>query len=235
MMLNNNWFINDTLDVEYKRYLLLAYFQQVNEHFSYNKVFPDMKDLQEHHQTILSFLKQRKNFENNIPKRIDKFDWNNLSIVYKDSLKGDVVFNEMDEIFNFALPKFEKYIKEGKDIINFVEDNLQFEVVGIDPLYKNEGYLLLQVNQDKRVHVYQYSSYLFSNQNTYSHYTKTKFLTSFHQRVSEPLTKLKRKLINMFKILPNPATYYVSVNLPFPIQETLLPIAVNRLNAYVFK
>ena len=53
--LSVNWFIEGSLDFEYKKYQLLAYLQQINQHFNKTKLYPDLNDLIFHYNNIFAF------------------------------------------------------------------------------------------------------------------------------------------------------------------------------------
>ena len=49
----------------------------------------------------------------------------------------------------------EKTLEEGRELFEFVEENIELSPVGVTPIYANEGYLF--VNQDKDKIVFSFS------------------------------------------------------------------------------
>ena len=50
--LNRDWVTEGNLDVEYKKYLLLAYLQFVQQNFSQKKLYPPLSELIEHYRSF---------------------------------------------------------------------------------------------------------------------------------------------------------------------------------------
>ena len=59
--LSPNWITEKHIDFEYKKYLLLAYLTEVNNHFEKNILYPCFSDVIEHYKNVTS-LKQHKKF-----------------------------------------------------------------------------------------------------------------------------------------------------------------------------
>jgi hypothetical protein len=49
---------------------------------------------------------------------------------------------QLRKITEFALTKFTRQIEQGKAIFDFVEEQFEFDYVGIIPIYNREGYVL---------------------------------------------------------------------------------------------
>lgn len=231
--LNDNWITEKHVDFEYKKYVLLAYLQEVNQDFNACKLYPVLSDLLTHYQNTLSFKENKDRIVNTFPKRITGFDAEQLQVQYEQLLNDDVLIQEIENIIRFSLPKFKYYLEEGKKIYDFFEEHLTIIPVGVIPLHIQEGYLLLKDVQTNNVKAYQYNIRLFNTPQENYRAIYTDFVDEFRCTYSNTFENIKSHLIKNHKDLPNPATYAIDTDLAIPLQETYLPIAKRILVRYI--
>jgi hypothetical protein len=65
--LSSNWFFEDLLDLEYKKYVLLAYLQDVDKHFTQIKLYPQLNELVNHYRLLKRFMDQKNNLYLDFP------------------------------------------------------------------------------------------------------------------------------------------------------------------------
>jgi hypothetical protein len=132
--------------------------------------------------------------------------------------------NQLEEIVEYALPKMNDTLKLGKEIYEQVEAKLKIEPIGIMPLYVDEGYLLMELGNNKQTDVYQYkvSKFSYSGEGYKSVYLE--FLESIRRGIGDTFEGIKLHLIRAYKALPNPATFLINSEQQFPVKETLMPI-----------
>jgi len=128
------------------------------------------------------------------------------------------------------MPKIKAYLDNGKEIYDFIEDNLKLYPVGLIPLRKEEGYMIL-AGQKKEYLVYNYIMSIFSTPTDKYRSLQTTYLKSYKKSISNTLINIKSDLIKTYKKLPNPATYVVESDINIPVRETFLPIAKKMLVA----
>ena len=51
--LNKDWITENSLDFEYKKYVLLAYLQSVEKEFEVQRLYPALSDLVEHYRNVI--------------------------------------------------------------------------------------------------------------------------------------------------------------------------------------
>ena len=56
--LEKDWLTSGLIDFEYKKYILLAYLQEVKGNFDSNKLYPHLSDLIFHYQNLLDLKKK---------------------------------------------------------------------------------------------------------------------------------------------------------------------------------
>ena len=64
--LSETWFAEGRIDFELKKYTLLAYLQEINKHFSENKLYPQLADIIFHYNNIVAFRENKKYLQEHI-------------------------------------------------------------------------------------------------------------------------------------------------------------------------
>ena len=233
MALSETWFLDGYIDFELQKYKLLAYLQEVNKYFNANKLYPQLADVIFHYRNISDFRENKRLLQNQFPKELSKVNMEKLELVYKEMLQDGDIMAELEDIVNYAMGKMKGTISSGTEIYELVEQQLYIEPVGILPLYKNEGYLLLRYKQNSEVKAYNYTISML--QASEANYTamKMEYIDSFTKNISVTYEQIKRQIINMIQTLPNPAVYFIESTLEVPLKETLLPIAKRALVRHI--
>lgn len=224
-----NWFVEGLTDFEYKKYILLAYLQHVHKNFEENKLYPELADLVAHYQNLNLFLETKGTLLKEFPKTLSKVDLKNFRLKYEKTIQDDELMGEITRIVEYSLPKMKSGLEQGRDRYDGIEAAINFAPIGILPLYKNEGYLLLKSGQVADTRVYQYHITLFEGSTEKYRGISTTYIGNYPHGMVYTFENIKKELVKSRKELPNPATYLVeSANL-LPEQETLLPIAKRLL------
>jgi|ERR1051326_3168919 hypothetical protein len=231
--LGDNWITERTLDFEYKKYVLLAYLQEVDKEFGSSKLYPALADLYGHYRNAIAFKENKKNMEDNFPQKLSALDMQQFRIKYEKILEDDAVMKEIEVILDFSIPKFEKYVAEGKKIFDTIEEQLTIFPVGVMPLNGDEGYLFLKDGKLADTKVYEYQIRLFEQPGGRYRGIHTQYVCSYTKNYVNTFESIKTDLIRTKKDLPNPAAYAVETELVLPMEETFLPIAKRILVKYV--
>lgn len=231
--LAKNWLTDKHIDFEYKKYVLLAYLQNVDESFDSNCLYPHLGDLITHYKSLVSLKKNKNNLYNKFPSQITSADFSNFKLVYEKISDDDKVMKELESIIDFSLPHFEHYMIEGKKIYDFIESNINIFPIGVMPLHRNEGYLLLKGGVKSQTMVYEYVITLFEGPNENLKGISTEYIDSFDDSIGNTYEEIKLHLVKRYVKHPNPATYAVESELQIPIKETFLPLAKRSLVKYV--
>jgi hypothetical protein len=228
-----NWLTEGLIDFEYKKYLLLAYLEGVKAEFAESRLFPVFSDLIMHFQNLQQVKEHKKLVYEKFPQRISRADFEKLKLVYEKIVEDDETMKEIEDILQFATPRFNKAVNTGKEIYDYIESNLEISPVGITPIYHDEGYLLLDAFPGKETWVYAYHMSIFEN--TYETYRgiRTEFLQTVRRGLADTYESIKLGLTRQHQHLPNPATFVVVAKVPCPFEHSLLPIAKRSLVKYV--
>jgi hypothetical protein len=222
--LSKDWITNGLIDFEYKKYILLAYLQQVRGNFNEVKLYPALSDLLERYQDALTFQKRKNLMKSGFPKEISRIDIEKLKILYEEMIEDSDLMNQLEEIVEYALPKMNDTLQIGKEIYEQVEAKLTIEPIGIMPLYVDEGYLLMELGNHKQTDVYQYKVAKFSYSGEGYKSVYLEFMESIRRGIGDTFEGIKLQLIRAYKTLPNPATFLINSEQQFPVKETLMPI-----------
>jgi len=229
MKLSETWFIEGHIDFELQKYRLLAYLQEVNRYFNETKLYPQLSDIIFHYNNLTAFRDNKRFLQDQFPKRIDQLDMQKLELIYEQMLADDELMRELENIIGFALAQMKGTIDNGAEIYEFVEKQTTLEPVGIVPLYKNEGYMLVRYGQYSEIRAYSYSITLFEHKDARYKGLRINYIDSWNKSIVNTYENIKKEIIRNIPVLPNPAVYRVETGLAVPLEETLLPIAKRML------
>lgn len=223
--LSNNWLTEDLIDAEYKRYILLAYLADVQQNFNARKLYPQFADLIAHYTQLIVLKENAQGLYNSFPEQAKQFDWENLRISYEKIVQNDALMAELEQIIDFSIPQFQTYLKQGRELYDFIESRMKVEPVGVVPLYTNEGYMFVLKPNTKETAVYEYSITIFTKEQAKFRSLHTEYINTFRWGLVNTPEHLKSELIRHRPKLPNPAVYAVETGVDIPFIETYLPIA----------
>lgn len=228
--LKTDWFTEGWIDFEYKKYLLLAYLQEVNGNFNQARLFPDLVNVQTHYETASLLKKSKNEIAASFPKKVTGVDLKKKRLIYEKFQENEKLA-EIDSILEYSLPLFQQTLTQGQTHYEDIESRLTFAPVGIVPLHLKEGYLFLYRTRRSETDIYHYQLRLFE------HYAQrgvqTTYLETVRKGVSTTFENLKLALIKKRRELPNPATYLIESPADYPVHETLLPIAKRLIVRYI--
>ncbi|MEO0896832.1 MAG: hypothetical protein AAFY71_10565 [Bacteroidota bacterium] len=231
--LHADWFLEGQLDFEYKKYVLLAYLQEVSKEFAQYKLYPSLADLIFHYRNLHSYQENKDNLRQQFPNELNRDEFRQLRLKMEGKHEDSEELGEIDEIVTYAIPEITRELKKGKEIYQWVDSSLEIEPIGILPLYKKEGYLLLQVQPGKEVDAFEYQIAFFENTDSNYYGISFSWLTNFRYSIANTYESMKMSLIKEHKKYPNPATYLLMAARPFPDKEALIPIAKRKMLAYL--
>jgi hypothetical protein len=231
--LDKNWITENIIDFEYKKYLLLAYLQEVSSQFEEQKLYPALSDLIFHYRNLIRLRESKNMLFESFPERMVKPDLEQFKITYEKMVGDDEIMHEIEQIINYSIPKIEYQLSDGKKIYDFVEEHLHISPVGILPLHPSEGYLMLKNAGENETRVYEYQITIFDNPNERLRGIHVNYISSYGKSLINTAEAIKSDIIRQHKKMPNPATYVIETDIKLPFMETFLPIAKRILVKYV--
>lgn len=230
--LSETWFAEGYIDFELKKYTLLAYLQQVNKYFNENKLYPQLADVIFHYNNLVAFRENKKFLQEHFPKKLTGIQMEKLQFLYQQMVEDNELMKELEEIINYSTNTMKRTIRSGTEIYEFIEDKLVISPIGLVPLDINEGYFFLSSGK-KNIRIYHYRLSFFEKHDEKYRSIKTLYINNLRRSMSNTYESIKADLIRHRSELPNPAVYAVDINLSFPFNETLLPIAKRSLVKYI--
>ena len=229
--LDKDWFSNGIIDFEYKKYILLDYVQSARKLFLQNKLYPMFSDLISHYKNLVKYKKEITAFADSFPKKLVGVDWREMEMIYEPEVFSEIPeLDTIQEIVDFSLPVMKRLMDEAKLVYEFYEENIEFKTVGIEPLYNQEGYILVRMN--KEVTAYKYNTSFVGR---YKKEIELVEVETFRSSLTNHVEKIKMKLAKKYD-MPNPATFFVDIDFDSPMEETILPIIkrkfVSDVNLY---
>ncbi|HRK28656.1 MAG TPA: hypothetical protein PK239_15390 [Chitinophagales bacterium] len=231
--LSANWLTEGLIDAEYKKYILLAYLQEVNQHFEEHKLYPFLSDLVYHYRSLLTLKQNKEQVSGHFPKRIEKIDLEKFTIAYERIMHDDRYMEEIQAIVDFAIPKIQEQLNTGAEMYEYVSQKIAIAPIGIIPLQTDEGYLLICNGNVTHTDAYLYRVTVFTDATEKYRAIKTCFLQTYTRSITTTYESIKHDLIQNNRELPNPATFAVHSNYTFPMHETLLPVAKRNLMRFL--
>lgn len=231
--LHEDWLTSGLLDFEYKKYMALAYMQGVKQKFDEKKLYPFMSDLVFHYNNLVTIKQNKQLIFENFPKELSRADFEQLKLDYKRIVEDDQLMGTLGEIINFAIPRFKERMDEGVMLYEDIAYHITIEPIGITPLYKDEGYLLLFINHSKTVYIHRYKITVFNQAKEAYRAIHTELLEEVQWSLVNTFEHIKKELITRNQDLPNPAAYLALSKSQYPLQETLLPITKRLLVQHI--
>ncbi|MBC8173738.1 MAG: hypothetical protein H7X71_07525 [Chitinophagales bacterium] len=226
--LHPNWLTEGHIDFEYKKYILLAYLQSATLDFNDQKIYPFLSDLVFHYRNLIALKENTEITEKQFPKKLSRLDFENFALQFEKMTQDDFYIEEMQSIIAFAIPKIAEHIQIAKEIYDEVDSTISIYAIGIIPLHVEEGYLLIKTPLVKETHVFQYELTIFENTFEKFRGLKTEFIHAYPDTFFNYEEAIKSDLIRTHKQFPNPATYLIQSNKPYPFPETFFPVAKRR-------
>jgi len=227
--LKHDWLTDGLIDYEYKKYILLAYLKDVRRRFNKSQLYPFMADLVFHYRNLVKVKEEKQLLYENFPSTLTRADFQKLKLSYDKMIKDDDVMKVLEDIIAFALPLFQHTLDEGKELYEFVEENIELAAIGLTPIYTDEGYLLIHSDSDPDVAIFRYQLTFFERAEEKYQSLSTTFLHQETKSISYTYESMKLDLVKRFTDLPNPATYLAVSKFKFPLNSTILPVAKRML------
>lgn len=140
MVLDSTWFANSPLDFEHKKWLLLAYTQNIHKNFVDKIIFPYLNDIKYHLSNLDKWQTTREVI---IKKELRGIDWENLTLLY-DIPECSPEMEELQKIIDWSYPRLQKMERIGRILWTEIENKIDVKYYGIWINQNIEGNLLIE-------------------------------------------------------------------------------------------
>jgi hypothetical protein len=233
-LLNTDWLFQTPIDLEHKQYVLLSYFQKLNERFDKFEVYPSFIELSLHFANVRTMISENKMLSTE--KKFEYFD--------DELLVSDLKYNQVpelsiddngqyQEILKYATPKIYDYFNIAKSIWGLVNDSISVQLRrNKNELAKKSGYFYYHNKKEKTLYVWEYRLKKTKGSVEYRN-----FSNSIYSGPKDDLTLTE--IINNFSKWnkPDANTKYPIFEVmggdEYPLEQTLLPIFKRRILSYI--
>ncbi|MCS6978997.1 MAG: hypothetical protein N2050_02640 [Flavobacteriales bacterium] len=231
--LSPTWITDGHVDLEYKSYVILGYLQSVAAYFRSHRLYPVLADLIQHYKDLQNLKDKAELFESGTAT-VSGVDWEKLLLIYEKKMPESQVMEELMDIVSFAIPHFAESIQEGRVRYEEAEKLIALEAVGVMPLHQDEGYVILEDQENAENRVYSYHVTLYEKPGEKFKAIHTAYVSSYPTSLRYHFRQIKQELIRERPDWPNPAVFGAVSVKPLPFYETFFPI-VRRLLAEVIQ
>ena len=233
-LMDTNWLFQEPIDLEHKQYVLLSYFQKLNERFDKFEVYPSFIELSLHFANVRTMIGENRMLSTD--KRFEYYD--------DELLVSDLKYNEIpelnsedtiqyQEILKYTAPKIYDYFNIAKSIWGLVNEGVSVTLRrNKNELSKKSGYFYFNNKTEKTIYVWEYKLKKTKGTTEYRN-----FANLIYSGPKDSLT-LSDIITNFSKWnKPDENTKYpifeVSGGEEYPLEQTLLPIFKRRVLSYI--
>ncbi len=231
--MNTDWLFEGILDAEQKQYVLLDYFQKMNQHLERMEVYPMFIELSLHLGNMQTLLTQNK-----ILYTDRKLTSNDDELVLSDLKVKDIPVLDDEELVEYhkiiknSQPQLYDYFNFAKSIWSIVYDSIEVVVKkNKNNLQSKSGFFSYKT--DEKIYIWQYTTrkvYKTKGQ------TKTSLKLIFEgqqdnltiSQIISTFSKTYEK--NNESIYP---IFEVFCSDMFPLEQTLVPIFKRKVLSYI--
>ena len=231
-VLDRDWFLAPAIDLELKRYVLLAYLQRVNARFAESKLYPYLTDLHDHMERLIKLREERSRLARQLLHDLVGLDLRAGKLQYAAVEDGNVL-QVIDEVIDRSIPELHRAYDAGVALLEEIGASVYFSPVGLLPLRTSEGYLLLRQGAAARVYAYSIPLVQGGVETPLYQSVHTRYVTTCTVNIHHPYEQIKADLIRLDLSMPNPATFAFEIERPIPHVETYMPIVKQLVVAHL--
>lgn len=221
-------------DLESAQYRILAALRNVEQAFHHNRLYPGLADVLEMGMMLDTIRHNAEVVRDHRGRRLTGVDIESKTLTFEQAATPSHDAERTVDLVQWALPRLKALADEGMAMFDFVSHNVHINAVGIVPMYRDEGYLLVPDEHAGLVHVFRYELSIYTSQEDRYRTMKTVELPARPlTAIVEAPERVKLELVATYTDLPNPATYRVEADVPFPFDATVLPVAKRKLMRYL--
>jgi hypothetical protein len=226
--LSINTIINPEQDSELTSYKILGTLKEYLSNIRKNQIYPALSEL-------VGLVVRLDNLKKSIVKQKNSTD--DLIILDEEiSILGEQqsVDNYSDDadylsnFINWVISRINPILEEGIVVYDFVDQNMKLKLINGDPLYKQEGYLVIPDNKTSVFNIYRFNCLLIKSENYPERKTKTEFIHSIPGNDANGIRIQHRDLLDYIANNSLPV-YLCETELDFPFEETIYQIARKKL------
>lgn len=221
-------------DVEAGQYRILAALHTTTQNLRHSKLYPDLANVVELTNMLETIVRLGEQFRTHAPRTLKGVDLEKNALIFDTVAADSESIEKMFALITWALPHLKALKEEGAAMYDFVNEHMKIGEVGIVPLYRDEGYVLIPEHRVQLFHVLRYELSLFTAEDEQYRAMRTVEIDTLNEdTVLRAPEDVKLELVTVNKELPNPATFICDTDLDFSFEATILPVAKRKLMRYL--
>ena len=217
-------------DWEMNQYTLLSRVKEWESHFRKNRLYPYINDSIELHYKLSDILQENLEskwwLEREVAQRVD----DDRFIVYEKAQQVSEQLNHLLSFVEWALRLNRPIMEEGLILKEFIEDNLTIKPISSEPNFRGKGYFSLTDNKKMVFNIYLYDLKWGWTDDEPEHTLNIKLVRSIPLTIVDSSEEeLMRDFIEYSQPLYKPVAYIFKNELDFPYEETIYPVAEEKL------
>jgi hypothetical protein len=217
-------------DWEMNQYTLLSRVKEWESYFRKNRLYPYLNDSIELHYKLADILQENLEskwwLEREVGQRVD----DERIIVYEKAQQVSEQLNHLLSFVEWALRLNRPIMEEGLILKEFMEDNLVIKPISNEPNFRGKGYFALTDNKKMVFNIYLYDLKWEWTDDEPAHTLNIKLVRSIPLTIVDSSEEdLMRDFIEYSQPLYKPMAYIFKNELDFPYEETIYPLAEEKL------
>ena len=217
-------------DWEMNQYTLLSRVKEWESHFRKIRLYPYINDSIELHYKLADILQENLEskwwLEREAGQRVD----DERIIVYEKAQQVSEQLNQLLSFVEWALRINRPSMEEGLILKEFMEDNLIINPISSEPNFRGKGYFSLTDNKKMVFNIYLYDLKWGWTDDEPEHTLNIKLVRSIPLTIVDSSEEeLMRDFIEYSQPLYKPVAYIFKNELDFPYEETIYPVAEEKL------
>jgi hypothetical protein len=213
-------------DAEITKYKILGVLKEYLSNIRKNRLYPTLTDL-----VGLSVILENRIIRASQPNEFtdNPYSASDEDISIFGNLDSDEELNDdPNELIAWTRSQLYPILDEGIAVYEFVDENMNLQIINSAPFYKDDGYLIIPEFKNSQFNIYSFHCILFKTESAPIKSIKTLFLQSFPMSSIESITDQFHTLLEntVDRSLP---VYYCNTDLDFPYEETIFQIARKKL------
>ena len=217
-------------DWEANQYTLLSRVKVWTDQIRRNKLFPSLDESIQLSTSLEEIL--RENLESKwwFDSEIRARRLNERIIVYEKAHQIGFQLDMLLEFVEWALYLNRPVLEEGEILRSFVEENISISKIKSNKNYLGKGYFAVPNHKKKMLNIYYYEVNWDWHKNEVIHTMKTELIRSVpFESIKDSVEEFVKDFINNYQQLYDPVAFIFETDLDFPYEETMLPIAEEKL------
>ena len=217
-------------DWETNQYTLLSRVKEWDSNFRKNRLYPHINDSIELHYKLAEILQENLESKWWLEREVGTRVNDERIIVYEKAQQVSEQLNHLLSFVEWALRINRPIMEEGLIIQEFIEDNLNVKPLTDEPNYRGKGYFSLTDNKKMVFNIYLYDLKWEWNDDEPDHSLNIKLVRSIPLTIVDSNEEeLMREFLEYSQPLFKPMAYIFKHDLDFPYEETIYPLAEEKL------